>query len=160
MGLDEAIQLFHDHQGLYGSGKITDLLLRQRPDHTQLHHRVLVTADLFHILIRGGRSDDTHGAVSTLFNAVDFAGLSPLHQLPGTLFHNGMAQLGIAGHHDVLLGILFVGLGDLNALTGLHHTLGVGDTGTHLNEHRGVELLRQIVSQLGKCQSFCRIRRL
>ena len=96
--------------------------------------------------------------VGACLDPVEGAALRPVGQGLGALFYHRVAQLGIAGHHDVLGGVLLVGPGGrLYPLSGLHHALGVGHTGTHLEEHRGVELLGQLIGRLGEGQSLGRV---
>ena len=71
-----------------------------------------------------------------------------------------MTALGIAGHHDVLLRILFVGLLDLDALVRFHNALAVGNAGAHLEQNRRIKLLGEFVSQLGESQRFAGVARL
>ena len=81
----------------------------------------------------------------------------PLGNLRGALLHQGVAAFGIDGHHDVLGPILLIGLfkGRL-PLSGLHHALGVGDAGTHLQDHRGVKGLGEFIGQLCEVQRLGR----
>ena len=152
---DEAVQLLHHHQQVHGSGKLGNLPLRQGPDHAQLQDGVCIAAGLLHVLIASGGGDDAHFAVLSGLHPVDGGGLRPFGDLPQALLHNGMAALGVAGHHDVLGSIFLVGLpGRRYPLTGLHDALGVGHAGTHLHDNRGVKILRQIIGQ------FCKFQRL
>ena len=75
-------------------------------------------------------------------------------------FNDGMALDCIAGHHDVLRDVLFVSFLRNGALPGLHHGLGMGDPGTHLQKNRCIELLRDLISQFRKFQGLGGIRRL
>ena len=71
-----------------------------------------------------------------------------------------MAHFGIAGHHNILLRILLIGLADLHPLARLYDTLGVGNAGTHFNKDGRVERLGKFVCQFGKSQCLGRIGRL
>ena len=160
MFFNKAFQLFHDDQLFHTGSKLADLLFRHGPCHAQLQHGVSVTADFLHILVGSGGGDDTDGIAAAFFDSVNISCFRIFHQCSGSRFHHRMAALGIAGHHDVLGNILLVFLHHFHTLTGLHHALGVGHTGTHLQQHGGIKLLRKFISQLGKLKGFCRIGRL
>ena len=155
VGLNEAVQLLHHRQGVHRGGEVQDQLLRQGPDHAQLQHRISVHADLLHVLVGGGGGDDAQLVVSALLHPVHRGGLRPLHQAAGALLHHRVAALGVAGHHDVLGPVLLVGLlGNVRPLPGVHHGLGVADPGAHLQQHRRVELLGELIGQLGELQGL------
>ena len=82
-------------------------------------------------------------------------GLRPLGQLPGALLHHRVAALGVAWHHHILGDVLLIGDHfPLRPLRRVHDGLGVGHPGAHLQQHRGVELLGQLIGQLGEGQGL------
>ena len=68
---------------------------------------------------------------------------------------------GICRSHDELLGVLLIGLlfGNL-AVFELDHALCMSDTGTHSQQARGIELLRDLEGKLCKRLALSGIRRL
>ena len=158
MVFDDGVQLLHHHQLVHFGGKVPDELHGQGVGHAQLQHGDGVAEDLLHILIGGGGGDDAHLGAAHLY-PVDGGGLRPLLQLAGALLHKGVAADGVARHHDILGDVLLIGdAGPLHAVMRLHQGLGVGHAGTHLQQHRGVELLRQVIGQLGKLQGLGGVR--
>ena len=158
MVFDDGVQLLHHHQLVHFGGKVPDELHGQGVGHAQLQHGDGVAEDLLHILIGGGGGDDAHLGAAHLY-AIDGGGLRPLLQLAGALLQKGVAADGVARHHDIFGEVLLIGdAGPLFPHSQLHQGLGVGHPGTHLQQHRGVELLRQVVGQLGKLQGLGGVR--
>ena len=122
--LQEGIQLLHHGQFVHRSSEVQDLLLGQRPHHAQLEHRMAVSKDLLYVLVGGAGGEDAQGTVAAILQAVQWAGLGVLGQLPGALLHHRMAADGVAGHHDILGDVLLIGAdGGLHTVAGLHQGL-------------------------------------
>ncbi len=159
VGFDKAIQLLHHHKFLDHSRKVFDLLLRHGPDHTQFQYRVGVSKCFFHILVTGGRSDDTTGFVAAFLDPVDLSRFRPCRQRFRARLHLRVTFLGIGRHHDVFPGIFLIfSLCRQHPLSCLHHTLRMTDASTHLKQHCRIVCFRQLISQLRKADRFRRIR--
>ena len=99
--------------------------------------------------------------VGAVFHPVDFGGLGPGNKVGGPLLHHRMAALGVAGHHNIFGAVLLVGFGGgFGPVRRLHNALGVGNTGTHFQQHRRVEPLGKVIGQFGKGQRFGGVGRL
>ena len=156
---DDVIQFLHHHKFLHLGGKVLDELFRQGICHAQFQDAGAVAENLLDVLVGGGGGDDAEFCAAHL-HAVEGGRLRVLPQLFRALLHDGVALFRIPGHHDVFRDVLFVGLLVLDALSRFHHRLGMGDTGAHFHEYRGIELLRQLVGHLREGQGLRGIRRL
>ena len=153
----DGVQFLNNHKLLDLGGKVADELLGQGMDHAQLEHGYAVPEHFLYILVGGGGGDDAHVSAAHL-HPVQGGGLSVLGKFCHTLLHEGVAADGVAGHHDVLGDVLLIGLGgDFLTGSGLHHGLGVGHAGAHLQQHRTVKLLGDLISGLGEGQSLGRV---
>lgn len=82
-------------------------------------------------------------------------------QIAGALFHDRMTADRIARHHDIFRHILFIWLQlRQHTLSRIHDALRMRDPRAHLQQHRRIETLGDLISQLGKFQRFCGIGRL
>ena len=158
---NEAIQFFHHDKQGYRSRKITDKLLRHGPRHAQLQHGEAIAADFLYILITRAMGNDADGMIFPCFNPIAGRSLRICGKRLGALFHNWVAQLCIARHHNILLRIFLVGLrGKLLPFPGLHDALGMRHARTHFKENGGVELLGDRIGQLCKRKRLRAVRRL
>ena len=154
MGLDEVVQLLHHIDLLALGGKVPDKLFGKGPHQAQLQIVDRVPHGLFHILVGGARGDDADlGAV--VLDPVQRGGLRVSHQRAGAGLHLLVLGPGKGGQHDVFGGVLFILLqGQLFPLPILHNGAGMGDAGGQPQDDRGVELLGELVGQLGKVPAF------
>ena len=123
-------------------------------DHPQLEDRGFLPKDLLHILVGGAGGDDAQLGVPHL-NPVQIAGLGVLGQAAHPVLHHRVAADGIARHHYILGDVLLIGtLRPLGPGAGLHDGLGVGHPGAHLQDHRSVELLGDLIGPPGEGQGL------
>ena len=95
------------------------------------------------------------------FNPVAGSGLRIFGQRRKARFHDRVAQLRIARHHDILLRVLFIRPGSrLLPFPGLHGALGMGHPGAHLEQHGRVKPLGKLVGQFGEFERLSAVRRL
>ena len=159
MILNDRIKLLDDHQLLYFRGKVTDQLLRQRIRHAELQDAHGIPEDFLDILIRSGSRDDAE-LCAAHFHAVHGRCLGIFRKLRRSFFHERMSFDGVAGHHDILCDILFIGLYRNIPFPGLDDRLGMRHAGAHLDHDRRIELFGKFIGKLCKFQRFFGIRRL
>ena len=148
MLLDHRIQLFHDHKLLHHRSKVQDQLLGKRVDHAKLQDAGLIAKHLFHILIAGGRSDDSKLSITHLYS-VQVRRLRELDQLAGSFLHKGMTADRISRHHHILRNVLLIGLLlGKDALLLLHNALRMRHAGAHLHNNGRVKLLGNLICLL------------
>ena len=146
MILDNRIEFLNDPQRLHALRKVKDQRGRKRIDKADLQNIYLVSEHLFHILIAGGIAYDPHIRCALLdtvqFNIPEGTCIAKFDQFSGALFHDGMPADRIGRRHQVFLRILLIEFSlFFDPLPLLHYALGVSDTGTHLDDDRGIILL-------------------
>ena len=161
MCFDKTIQFFHNHKLVDGSRKIFNLLLRHRPDHSQLQNRICISKCLLHILITSGRSNDAVRLIASFFNPIDIRRLSPGRQRFRACLHLRMAFLRIARHHNIFSRIFFIFfLLRKHPLSRLYDTLRMTDTSTHLHKNCRIIFFGKLIGKLYKGKRLRRIGRL
>ena len=114
-----------------------------------------VAEHFFHIQIAAAAGDDADVVVIGHLHTVIHAVFRQRLQLLRPLLHDGMAQLGVAGHHDVLGGLLDVVLHrDGFPFPDVHHALAVGDARAHPQQHRRVIFFAQLERALREGVGF------
>ena len=140
MILDDGIQFFHDVQFIHFCRETADQVHGEGIGHTQLQDADSIAKDFFYILIGGGGGNNTDLCAAHL-DPVQGGGLGIGGQQTGPLLNDGMTPFGIAGHHDVLADILFIGTVRYGPFSNRGQRLGMRDPGAHFQQDGCVELL-------------------
>ena len=99
--------------------------------------------------------------IEAVLHAVHIRRLRPRLQRERALLDDGVPRLGTGGHHDKFGDVLLIGDGRARLpVGGLNDALGMRHAGTHLEKHRGIELLGKLVAELRERQRLRRVGRL
>ena len=158
MCLDDAVKLLDNYNSLVLCGEVGKELGGQGMGHTDLQYADALAESLADVLIAGARGDDTERASLGVLDAVERSGLCVFCDSGGARLNYGVTELGVAGHHNVFLGVLNV-LAEalLDSVGKGDRVLGVCDAGAHTDENGSVEFFGELEGELGEFKRLCRV---